>query len=187
MKKFLRKSLKAAKNLAKDKRVLKIAVLFIIIASLYLGRSLFFAAWVGNRPILRLSLVKELEKQGGKSVLDALIEKSLINQAAAKANVNISNDAINLEILNIEELVKKQGISLDAALASRGQTKKDLIEQIKLQKTVEQILKDKIVLSDEELKVENKDEIIQSKLQTEYAKWITELKEKAKIFYFVKY
>ncbi len=187
MKKLYKKLSKAAENFKKDKRVVKIAVLFIIIAALYLGRSLLFAAWVGNRPISRLSLIKELEKQGGKSVLDALIEKSLISQEAAKSRVNISNDAINLEIVNIEELVKKQGTSLEDALAARGQTKKDLFEQIKLQKTIEQILKDKIVLSDEELKVGNKDEIIQSKLQKEYGKWITELKEKAKILYFVKY
>lgn len=183
MKKFYKKLL----ILKKDKRVLKIAILFIIIATLYLGRSLMFAAWVGNRPISRLSLIKELERQGGKSVLDALIEKSLIKQESIKANVKISDDAINLEIVNIEELVKKQGISLEDALALRGQTKKDLIEQIKVQKTVEQILKDRIVVSDEELKAGNKDEIIQSKLQGEYSKWISDLKEKAKILYFVKY
>ena len=203
MKNFFKKLSVVTKNLKKDKRVVKIAILLIIIAALYAGRSLFFAAWVGNRPVLRLSLIKELEKQGGGSVLDSLIEKSLINQAAKKANVNISDDTVNLELINIEGLVKEQGISLDEALAARGQTKKDLLEQIKLQKTIEQILKDKIVVTDEEIKDYYdtnqmkevfdtakegiKNSLIQSKLQTEYTKWITELKEKAKIFYFVKY
>jgi len=203
MENFFKKLSVVTKNLKKDKRVVKIAILLIIIAALYAGRSLFFAAWVGNRPVLRLSLIKELEKQGGGSVLDSLIEKSLINQAAKKANVNISDDTVNLELINIEGLVKEQGISLDEALAARGQTKKDLLEQIKLQKTIEQILKDKIVVTDEEIKDYYdtnqmkevfdtakegiKNSLIQSKLQTEYTKWITELKEKAKIFYFVKY
>ncbi|MFH1864093.1 MAG: SurA N-terminal domain-containing protein [bacterium] len=187
----------------KGKKLLKILIFLLVILLLYTGRSLIVAAWVGNRPVLRLSLIKELEKQGGKSVLDSLIEKSLINQAAKKANVNISDDTVNLELVNIEELVKKQGTSLEEALSARGQTKKDLLEQIKLQKIIEQILNDKIVVTDEEIKayynankIEEafdtakegiKNSIIQSKLQTEYTKWITELKEKAKIFYFIKY
>lgn len=203
MKKFFKKLSKVTENLKKDKRVVKIAILLIIIAALYAGRSLIVAAWAGNRPIFRLSLIKELEKQGGKSVLDALIEKSLISQEAVKGKVNISDDTVNLELVNIEDLVKNQGISLEEALSARGQTKKDLLEQIKLQKTIEQILKDKIVVTDQEIKdyydtnkIKEvfdtakegiKNSLIQSKLQEEYTKWITELKEKAKIFYFVKY
>ena len=191
------------KFIKKLSRVKRIFILLLILVALYLGRSFVFAAWVGNRPVFRISLIRELEKQGGKSVLDSLIEKSLINQAAKKVNVNISDDTVNLELVNIEELVKKQGISLEEALAARGQTKKDLLEQIKLQKVIEQILKDKIVVADEEIKEYYdankmaevfetakegiKNSLIQSKLQTEYTKWITELKEKAKIFYFVKY
>ena len=199
MKKFFKK----LSFIKKDKRVKKILIILVVLIALYLGRSLIFAAWAGNRPVFRLSLIRELEKQGGVSVLDSLIEKSLINQAAKKVKVNISDDTVNLELVNVEELVKKQGISLEEALAARGQTKKDLLEQIKLQKVIEQILKDKIVVTDEEIKdyydtnkIKEvfdtakegiKNSLIQSKLQTEYTKWITELKEKAKIFYFVKY
>jgi len=203
MKKIFKKLSVITKNLKKDKRVKKILIILVVLIALYLGRSLIFAAWAGNRPVFRFSLIRELEKQGGGSVLDSLIEKSLISQAAKKANVGISDDTVNLELVNIEELVKKQGISLEEALAARGQTKKDLLEQIKLQKVIEQILKDKIVVTEEEIKEYYdtnkikevldtakegiKNSLIQSKLRTEYTKWITELKEKAKIFYFVKY
>jgi len=203
MKKIFKKLSVVTKNLKKDKRVKKILILLMVLIALYLGRSLIFAAWVEDRPVFRISLIRELEKQGGKSVLDSLIEKSLINRVASKVNINISDDTVNLELLNIEEIVKQQGISLDEALLARGQTRKDLFAQIKLQKTIEQILKDKIVVTDEEIKdyydtnqVKEvfdtakegiKNSLIQSKLQTEYTKWITELKEKAKIFYFVKY
>lgn len=199
----MKKIFKKLSFIKEGKRVTKILIPLLVLVALYLGRSLIFAAWVGNRPVFRFSLIRELEKQGGGSVLDSLIEKSLINQAAKKANVSISDDTVNLELINIEELVKKQGISLEEALAARGQTKKDLLEQIKLQKVIEQILKDKIVVTDEEIKEYYdtnkikevfdtakegiKNSLIQSKLQTEYTKWITELKEKAKIFYFVKY
>ncbi|MDP2649693.1 MAG: hypothetical protein Q8P10_02510 [bacterium] len=199
IKKFIKKSSKTIN----PKKLKRVGVFLLIFLAIYFGRSLIFAAWVGNKPVFRFSLIKELEKQGGKSVLDSLIEKSLISQEASKAKVVISDDIVNLELSNIEGIVKQQGLTLDEALSARGQTRKDLFSQVKLQKTIEQILKDKIVVTDEEIKeyydtnkmkevfetVKDgiKDTLIQNKLQSEYSKWITGLKEQAKIFYFVKY
>jgi len=203
MKKRIKKFIKKISKTISPKKLKRVSIILLILFAFYLGRSLIFAAWVGNKPVFRLSLIKELEKQGGKSVLDSLIEKSLISQEAGKAKVIISDDTVNSELSNIEGIVKQQGITLDEALSARGQTRKDLFSQVKLQKTIEQILKDKIVVTDEEIKEYYdtnqikeafdtakdgiKDTLIQNKLQTEYTKWITELKEKAKIFYFVKY
>lgn len=165
---------------------------------LYLIRSLIFAAWVNTRPIFRWSLVRELEKQGGQSVINNLIEKSLIFQEAARNKVRITDEDLNNELKKVEDLVKAQGLSLEEALAFRGQNKNDLKEQIKLQKIVERLLSDKISISDEEIneffeknksldKDQARDQLLQVKLNEEYKKWIEELKSKAKIFYFVKY
>ena len=190
-------------SLKKSKKFLNILIFLLVISLLYTGRSLIFAAWVGNRPIFRYTLIKEFEKQGGKQVLDALMERSLIQQEGSKANIKVSADDINKEMARIEEVVKKQGTTLDSALSLSGMTKKDLINQIRIQIIKERILKGKIEVSDEEIKSyydtnkiqesfetvkENiKNEIINLKTQEEYGKWIEEIKAKARIFYFIKY
>lgn len=192
----------------KFNRGLKIAAGVILIGLfLYLSRSLIFAAWVNFRPIFRLSLIRELEKQGGKSVIESLIEKSLVYQEASRKKVKITDQVIDQEIVKIETLIKAQGLNLDDFLSFRGQKRNDLIEQIRFQKTVENLLSDRILVSEEEIKqffeknknfyekgttlekVKNqiRDQLFQTKLVEEYQKWIKELKTKAKIFYFVKY
>jgi len=190
-----------------NKKLQNAAIIVLLIALLYLGKSLVIAAWANNRPIFRISVIKELEKQGGKSVLDNLIEKSLIYQEAKSKNISVTTEDIDKEIEKIKELVKGQGISLEDALSSRGQTMADLKEQIKVQKYVESILSDKVYVSEEDIKKyfdENKSfygkdetlekvkgqitqQLSQQKLSEEYQKWIDDLKAKAKIYYFVKY
>jgi CRISPR/Cas system type I-B associated protein Csh2 (Cas7 group RAMP superfamily) len=98
-------------------------------------------------------------------------------------------------------------MSLDEALSLQNQSKNDLVEQIKIQKTVEKILADKIVVTDEEVKdyfqknkdlfekgatleevsSEIKNQLAQSKLSSEYQAWISDLKAKASINYFVNF
>lgn len=193
------------KKLGKAFKPLIITLAALILV--YLLKSLFVVAWVNNRPIFRLSLIRELEKQGGKSVLDSFIDKSLVYQEAAKNKIIIKDTEINDELKRIEELVKAQSMSLDEALSVRGQTKKDLINQLRLQKTVERLISDKIKIDEQEikdafeknkslygkdasfdnLKEQIKSQLFQQKLSEEYLKWIDELKAKAKIFYFVKY
>ena len=187
------------------KRVIVFLAVVLLLTGLYFSRSLIFAAWVNSKPVYRFSLVRELEKQGGKQVLDSLIEKSLISSEAQKSKITISQSEIDTEIKNIEQTVSGQGISLDEALNLRGMTRKDLEDQIKTQKTVEKILSSKIVITDQELKDyfnanktlfgqnpvfdKVKDQVntqvFQQKLSEQYTTWITDLKTKAKILYFV--
>lgn len=180
---------------------LPIAVLLV----LYLSRSLIFAAWVNGRPVYRLSLARELEKQSGNQVLGGLIEKALINSEAKKNNVKVEQSEIDAELKKIEEMVSGQGLSLDEALKFRNQTRKDLADQIKIQKMVEKLLSPKITITDAEAKDyfdKNKslfgqnpvfdkvkdqvnNQLFQQKLSEQYSSWITDLKTKAKILYFV--
>lgn len=202
--------IKILKRIKKIKipRLVRIIITFLLVVLLlYLLRSLFIAAWVNGRPILRSQLTYELEKQGGKTVLDSLIQKSLIYQEAAKNKIKISDQIINAETQKIEDLLKAQGTSLDEALSFRGQTRTGFVNDIKLQKTVEALLASKILISDKEIGdyfIENKalfakgstlekvkdqvkNQLLQQKLTEEYQKWIEELKAKAKIFYFIKF
>jgi foldase protein PrsA len=202
--------LKRFKGIKKSKywRFLKIFIGIVVIGLvLYSCRSFVLAAWVGRQPVFRWSVVRELEKQGGKTVIENLIERSLIFQEAAKNKIAISDKVIAEELARIEDLVKSQGSSLDEALSLQGQKKEDFIDRIKLQKTVESLLSGRVSISENEIedfyqKNENlfgegttfekvkdqvKNQLLQAKLAEEYQKWISELKTKAKIFYFVKY
>lgn len=187
------------------KRVITVLAVILILGGLYFSKSLIFAAWVNGKPVYRYSLTHELEKQGGKQVLEALIEKSLVASEARKNKITVLQSEIDTEIKNIEQTVSGQGISLDEALNLRGMTRKDLGEQIKIQKIIEKILFSKISITDQELKDyfntnktlfgqnpvfdkvkdQVKNQLFQQKLSGEYNTWITDLKSKAKILYFV--
>jgi parvulin-like peptidyl-prolyl isomerase len=182
-------------------------ILILLGGILYLGRSLFVAAIVNGKPITRYTLVRDLETQGGKATLNNLIEKSLIFQEAAKSGINIDKVTIDAEIKKIEDNLKTQNLSLDDALKARSLTREGLSDQIKIQKTVEAILLPKITVADEELKTyfdqnkslfaqgakfedlkdQIKEQVQSQKLSEEYQKWITDLKAKAKINYFVNF
>ena len=67
------------------KKIFKYVGLTVLVIALAYGFvKMFVAAYVNGRLISRLSVVRELEKQGGKKTLDALIIKSLIAQEAKK-------------------------------------------------------------------------------------------------------
>jgi foldase protein PrsA len=185
-------------------------VLGVVVGVVVLGfiiKTVFLAAFVNGRPISRITLIKNLEKQYGTTALSTLVEKSLIYQEAKKQKVSVSKDEIQNEITAIEEILKAQNITLDQALEARGQTRQELEEQIKVSKILEVILADKITVTDKEIadyfttnknyfdkgtllenvKDDIKSELVQQKLADEYTTWIAGIKEKAKVFYLLKF
>ena len=194
-------------NFLKNKKVLYPAIIILIAILLALTKSLFVAAIVSGTPISRLAVVRQLEKQGGTEALNTFIERTLIFGEAKKQGVSVSKEVIDSQLTSIEELLKGQGLTLDEALEARGQTRSELTEQIRIQKTVEAILFQKINVSEEEIaayfeenrelleegatledvKEDIRNQLSQQKLNAEYQTWIGELKAKAKIFYFVNF
>ncbi len=188
-----------------------IVIVLVIGGLLYFGKAFFIAALVNGKPVSRVSVIRELEKQSGKTTLDSLIEKDLILQEAKNNNVKVTDDQINKEIDNIKNLLTQQKTTLDAALASKGMTMNELREQIVIQKSVEAMLLSKIQISDAEVKdffdknlqyfkdnisktvtlaeatAQIKDQIFQQKMSAEYSTWIEGLKSKAKVLRFVNY
>ncbi len=179
------------KTKSRPVRYILLGILILIIIVLAV-RFFVIAAVVNGQPITRIKLIQELERQGGQSILDNLIEKSLVFQEANNQKISVSQEELDSEVKSIEDYIKGQGLSLDEALSARGQTRTDLIEQIKLQKLVEKMLSSKISVTDEEIKeyfsangslydkgtkLESvKDEIkatlFQQKLSEEYNTWI---------------
>lgn len=197
---------------SKPGKISLVAVIILAVGGLlYLGRSFFVAAIVNGKPITRLAVVGELEKQDGKTILDSLIEKDLILQEAKKNNITVTNDQVNTEIDSIKTTLTQQKTTLEAALTSRGMTLDELKEQVVIQKSVEAILSPKIQISDAEIKdyfnqnlqyfkdnigknvtlaqatSQIKNQIFQQKMSTEYTTWMDGLKSKAKILQFVNY
>ncbi len=178
-----------------------------VLGLVFIFRSLFIAALVDGHPIFRLSVIRDLEKQSGKSSLDSLISKQLILAEASKQKVSIPSAKIDAEVARVEELLKAQGSTLTDALASQGLSLADWKEQIKIQMILEALLADKIQITDKEIAdyftsnkdvfaknaklADVKDQIIgqlkQQKLQNAYMAWIQGLKTKAKIIYFLNY
>ncbi len=188
------------------KTAIIIAVVIIIGALAYAYKGLFIAATVDGSPISRLTVIQELEKASGKSLLDSLINEKLIQNEVSAKKIVVSDDEINSEIKTIGDQVAAQGNTLDAALAAQGMSIDDLKKRITIQKELEKLVADKINVTDEEVAQYIKDneisipegkeaaiagqiknEIRNQKLNTEAQTLITDLKSKAKIQYFINY
>ena len=192
-----------------DKSKIKILLIgaLVLFAVIFWVKGLFFAAFVNGTPITRFGVIKALEKQGGKRVLDSLVTRELILQEAKKKKVVVNQNEIDKEIKKIEENTSKQGQNLDQILNFQGMTRDDFKNQIEIQLIVEKLLASKIKVSNEEIddfirkntpteegstlkpptKDEAKEQLRQQKLQQEADTLIQQLKKNAKISYFVNY
>ena len=183
-----------------------VAVLLIIVA-LFFAKGLFVAATVNGSPISRLSVIQELEKQGGKQALEAIIDKKLIETELNKQKITVTKEEVDEEIKKIKAQVASRGGTLEAALAQQGMTEEKLREQITIQKKLEKLLADKVAITDAEIdtyikdskaippkdvKMEDfrkqiSDQLKQQKFQQEAQKWVSDLTTSAKIKYYVNY
>ncbi|OGH22470.1 MAG: hypothetical protein A3F31_05500 [Candidatus Levybacteria bacterium RIFCSPHIGHO2_12_FULL_38_12] len=184
-----------------------IVVVLAMAALAYYFRGLFVAAIVNGKPIFRTTIVKELERQGGKQTLDSLVTEELVFQEANKQKVSVSDDEIHKEIKKIEEQVSKQGQPFDSLLVSQSMTRESLKNRIKLQKLIEKMVGKDIKVTDKEVDdyiEKNKDSIPadsdqqkvkegvrqqlrQQKLQEKVQSWLSNLQKNAHVLYFVKY
>jgi parvulin-like peptidyl-prolyl isomerase len=180
---------------------------FIIIVALFFAKGIFVAATVNGSPISRWSVIKELEKQGGKQTLQAIVDKKLIETELNKQKVTASKEEIDAEIEKIKAQVTAQGGTLEMALAQQGMTEEKLREQITIQKKLERVLADKVAVTDievnayikdskaiphdketmEDFKKETIEQLRQQKFQQEAQKWVSDLTASAKIKYYVNY
>lgn len=182
------------------------AVVLVIGAFLF-TRGFIVAATVNGTPISRLAIINELEKQGGKQALEASIQEQLLQNALKEKDITIEDSVVDEEIKLIEENVKGQGGTLEAALEQQGMTMASLREQIKTQKGIEAAIADKLTISDEEVAsygetagIEKpkemteaefteaiKEQLKQQKFQTEAATWVQSLTDSANITYYISY
>lgn len=190
-----------------SKRLIVILIMVSVGALLFNLKSLFLAAMVNGRPITRCALDRRLEKQAGKAMLENQITEILILQVAKREKIKVNQEEIEEKIAEIKAQFEAQGADLDNLLEAQGQTRKDLENQIKIQLIIEKILGKDIEVADEEvaeyfetnkeffsegatlegMRVDLQQELYQRKLGEKLQPWLIELKDKAKVFYFLKF
>lgn len=188
-------------------KLLGIAIVIVLLGFLaFYYKSLWIAATVDGHPISRWAIISKLEKLSGKSVLDTMIDDQLINNAANKKNITVGEGDLNKKLDEIKAQVTASGSTLEVALSTASMTLDDLKKQITLQLKAEQLLGDKLQVSDEELAkyiADNKvtvpsgqeaitndqvrDQIKSEKFNTEIGNFITELRNASKINTYVQY
>lgn len=193
----------------RNRRIVWIAAIIIIVAAaVWFLKSLVVAATVNGQPISRFAVIGRLEKTSGKTVLEQLIQTTLIKQEAANRGIVISEEEMNAEFDLINKNLEKQKTNLDDALKEQGITKEELRKGITTRKQMEKIIgDDKLNVSDQEVedyikqnevkfnegtnieesKASIKDIIKNSKFTEEADKLMADLTAKAKINYWVNY
>jgi len=129
----------------------KIVVIVGVVGLLWYFKGFLVVSWVNNQPVTRWAFTQELQKQAGRQVLDTLVIKELISQEAKKQNVKITDEAIQEQIKGLEDMAKEQEAELDDLLEAQGMTRNELIEEIKLQKTLEALVGKDIEVTDDEV------------------------------------
>lgn len=187
--------------------VIKIGIALLILAALFFAKGFFIAATVNGSPISRWSVIKELEKQGGKQALEAVIDQKIIKAELNKQKIAVTAEEFDGEIKKIEEQVASQGGNLEMALEQQGMTKEKLVEQITIQKKLEKLLADKVVVTDsdidtyikaseakpapgikmEDFKQQLGEQLKKQKFQTEAQQWVMNLVASSTIKYYGNY
>ncbi len=194
------------KNAISVKSAIIIFCILLLIGIGFYFRSVFVAASVNGDAISRITVIKKLEETAGAQVLDGLISTSLIETAAKKNNIEVTEDEITAELQKLEAQFKAQATTLDDALSASNLTRDGLREQIIVQKKLEKMLADKVIVTDEEVTkyiADNKitvpaggeesvktgliEQLKIQKLNTEVESFLTELRADANIKYYVNY
>ncbi len=193
----------------KQRRALTLGILVVLIlgALVYYYKGKFVAATVNGKPIFRSAVVQQLEMQYGKQTLDSLVTQQLIIDEAQAKGSTATDKEIDSEIKKIEDQLKAQGQTLEAALAAQGLTRDYIVNQTRIQILLQKLLANKLKVSDkevadfleknkealpkdtkeEDLKKQAKAQIENQKLGEEVQKLITDLKAKAKINTYAQY
>lgn len=159
-------------------------------------------AKVGNQYITTDSLDQQNRASNGTKVLQQLIQQQLIMQEAHRAKITISQDQVNEELNTFIESAGGQA-EYENTLTQYGISEDLLISQIRVRLILEQLLKDKIEVSDEEvqsyydqnkeqvdpentglndeMKGQIRDQLSQQKLSDESEKFVTELEGKTTV------
>ena len=185
-------------------RFLFFATILLIAGLIYLFiNGYIIAASVNGKPISRIELVKQLEKEAGKEALENLITRKLVVTQAGKQGVVVSESDIDAEIDKIRKQVEENGSDLETELSYQGQSVESLRNNLHIKLIAERLFSEKLLVNDEDtkkyyedykeryvdtkyedVKEQIKNNISNERLSTEFQNWLTGLRDTAKIKYF---
>lgn len=116
-------------------------------------------AEINGEAITKEELYQEMLKQGGKQLLDRMIDQKLIQQAAKEKGVTATEEQIRERMDEMKEQLGGDA-SFQMYLAQYGITEESLKQDVRHQLLIEGLLKPEIKVSEEEMKAyfeENKD------------------------------
>lgn len=111
----------------------------------------FIIVTVNGKPITRIELDKELEKQGGNQTLDILITQTLIKQDALRNGVVVDEVAVQSDLSEIENNITAQGMKLEDALKMQNITKDYLLEQLRMQQILTKLATGNVTVTEQEV------------------------------------
>ena len=157
---------KLTKQVNRSRKLLIFSLIVLGLALLgYKFLPWFVPAIVNKKPITRLDIYRQMDKAYGQQTLDDLVNQAVLDNAIAKSGVKVDPKKVDQEVDKLKQQFAKMG-GLDQILAQKGLTLADLKKQIKIQLSVEEILKDKITPSDKDIQAEydkNKDTLYKGK------------------------
>lgn len=180
-------------------------LLFVaLMLGLYLIKDELIVATVNGRPITRVAVIRELERQNASQVVEDMVLRTLVEQELKKAGITVDQAAIDQEMQDIEAQLSAQGQSLDDLLAAQSLTREEVRQQIGLSRGMEQLLADGLTVTDEEIAAyfnDNKaamgegadletvrddirEMLFQQQLSQKQQTWLNDIKKEAKINYF---
>ena len=174
-----------------------IIVVVIVAAALlfWFNKGLFLAGSINGKLITTPEFYSKLSKSSGQEVFDSLVQETLIKQEAVKKGITASDKKIDAKIKELENQLGGKEM-LNNTLAQNNTTLDELRGQIVIQILVEELLADKIKVTDKEVqtyikenveaaagrsKEQVKETLESQRIGEEFASWFEELKKKAKI------
>lgn len=174
-----------------------IIVVIIVAAALlfWFNKGLFLAGSINGKLVTTPEFYSKLSKSSGQEVFDSLVQETLIKQEAVKKGIAASDKKIDAKIKELENQLGGKEM-LNNTLAQNNTTLDELRGQIVIQILVEELLADKIKVTDKEVqtyikenveaaagrsKEQVKETLESQRIGEEFASWFEELKKKAKI------
>ena len=128
--------------------------LLVLVLLAFPLRFLIMPALVNGQPIFSWSYVLKLHQKAGPQILDQMVNEMVIEQEIAKQKIVVTPDEINAEITQIEDQVGSASGGLNSLLALQGMTRDQFTQQVRLELSMEKLIRDTIQVSDADVKQE---------------------------------
>ncbi len=137
-----------------------VAVAVALILAVY-NKSLFIAATVDGSPISNFELQSRLNQQYRDQTLTQMVNEKIVMDEAKKKGIVISPTDVNNQIASLEKSVGG-ATALDGLLAQQGETRSSLVDQVRIQLTIEKMYSGEASVSASEVQQyidQNKDQM----------------------------